>query len=311
MITDLKNDQKKLKDIEALIEEKVIEEINKSTAEITNLLEKHINKAITSTSEFLETGKSRREEVLANEKKEEEEKNKKYNFIMPNPFRKRNPADNVQDALTSNDKIKYKDKCDAEELLNAIGEEIRGITAVLFSDAEKALQTSIKSLQKSLNDKVKNDLAEVLEQAKERLQDQGIKVNFKLPQLDGQSNISFTMEDFVSSGIKKHTYSKKRTRVKDSFYSKGVNFLNNDWGRESYATTKTDYKVDILAIKKKIEGNMQKLKQTVKNSQMDFLEYQLKEKINQQINNVQEYLERYRGDLMQGIKDQQTDSKKK
>ena len=44
---------------------------------------------------------------------------------------------------------------------------------------------------------------------------------------------------------------------------------------------------------------------------MDFLEYQLKEKINQQINNVQEYLERYRGDLMQGIKDQQADSKKK
>lgn len=56
---------------------------------------------------------------------------------------------------------------------------------------------------------------------------------------------------------------------------------------------------------------MQQLKQSIENSQMDFLVCQLKGKINQQINDVQEYLERYRGDLMQGIKDQQVDSKKK
>jgi hypothetical protein len=165
-------------------------------------------------------------------------------------------------------------------------------------------------LQKTLNNEVKKDLAEVLEQAKERLQNQGVKVNFKLPQVDRRSNISFTMEDLVSSGVKEHNYEKRRTRDK-----KGVRswFARNLWGggTETYDTDETDYKVDIPAIKKKIEGNMQQLGKSIENSQMDFLECQLKENINQQINDVQEYLERYRGDLMQGIKDQQADSQKK
>ncbi len=316
MIADLRNDQKKLISIENLVDKKVEEEINKSTVEITSTLEKYIDKANELTTEFLETGRidneNKKKEALAKDKKEEDEKNKDNIFygLLTIWGGKKNPPENMQEALKSGEEITYKDKSDAEELLNSISEEISEITAVLFTEAEKVLQTGIKSLQKTLNYQIKNDLSDVLEQAKERLQDQGVKVNFKLPQFDKQSNISFTMEDLVSSGVKVHSYEKRRTRDRDGVVAWFAQKLW-DGGTETYYTDETDYKVDIPAIKKKIESNMLQLRQSIENSQMDFLESQLKDNINQQINDVKEYLERYRGDLMQGIKDQQADSQKK
>lgn len=110
-------------------------------------------------------------------------------------------------------------------MLNTIYKEINGVTNVLLSESEKVLQASIQSLQKTLNSEVGKYLAEILEQAKERLQDQGVKVNFKLPQLDRPSNISFTMEDLVSSGIEEYNYEKKQTRDKDGVFASIARFV--------------------------------------------------------------------------------------
>jgi len=315
MIRDLKNDQNKLNDIESLVDEKVAKEIIRSMAEVTRTLKTYIDEANKLVKEFLETGKV---EVDENKKKEaEEEKIKTEEERRNNPvssmfsiFLGENQHKNITDvseAITSGDVIEYNNEDDAKKLLTSIDEEINRITNVLFDESEKVLQFGIVELQRNLNANVTKELTEVLEQARNRLQDQGVTVNFRLPSFDKQSNISFTMEDLVSSGIEKHTYERTRSRVVNKF----TNFFWDSWGKESYTTTEIDYKVDIPAIKKKIETKMQKLKKSIENSHMDFLENQLKEGINQQVNDVKVYLERYRGDLMQGIKDQQADSKKK
>jgi len=317
MIEDLQSDQKTLNDIEASVDKKVNEEIAKSTAKITKTLNKYIDEATELTRKFLETGKieiekskKREEEKEQKEKADRQERSIFGSFGLSGGNHNKN-RDEIEEAFKSGDVIQYDDEDDAKKLLESIDEEISKITTILFSESEKVLQTGTKNLQQSLNANVKKELAEVLEQAKERLKDQGVNVNFKLPSFDKQSNLSFTMDDLVSSGIEKHTYEKERSRVKSGGWSWFKNKLNDDWGREDYTTTETGYKVDILMTKEKIEKNMQALRKSIENSQMTFLESQLKDNINQQISDVKEYLARYRGDLMQGVKDQQDDSQKK
>lgn len=305
MIEELRSDQKQLDKVEKLIEGKTNKVINANQEEIKTIISGYLLKADKLTQHFLATGKIESEEKKkqAAEKESSESGSLFFGFL-------RNNADknNVEEALTSNNnEISYNDKKEAKKLIAAIKKKIKKITDTVLDASENALKNKTNTLQVELKTITDHALSTVLEKAQDRLKDRGVSVNFQLPQFNANSTIQFTMNDMLSGSIDTHRFEKKRSRVTNIF----THFFKDSWGKETYYTDETEYKINIKEIKKKVSDSMSQLKKSIENSQLSFLEEQLKDRVHEQINQIKQYLERYRGDLMQGIKDQRLDQEKK
>lgn len=307
IITNLQNDQKNLGDIEKQVEKVIKIVIKKTKGSISEEICGYINEAEKVTSEFLEKGsKKEKEEKKARKKQEKKSIRLIFKSLLQ---RKKFKSDELQEALSSdNTNINFDDKESAKKLLELIQNAIENINNKLFVESEKILKKETETLQKSLNIKIRTKLAGVLEQAKKRLKDQGVNVDFKLPDFNKQSVFSFTMEDLVTSGFEEQTEEKSRVKITNrifNFFSRGY------FGTEIVTSEITKYVVDIKATKNKVYKGMTALRKSIEEGKMDSLEKQITENINQQISEVKEYLERYRGDLLQGINDQKKNSEKK
>ena len=213
-------------------------------------------------------------------------------------------------SVNSEGKILFAEEGATKEFLK----KVVGLLELLISDIDSSVEPIIKNklakLQNSIDNLMEENVNKIIEKAQEKLKDNGVEVVFRLP--------SFIMKD--CSEISHHSFldnveDKSEMRVgsrrQDGYWAGFKNSLNDDWGREDYDYEFTQFEVSLKSIEEQAIVTLNKHADKIKESQTDFLANKLNAQVSEHINNIQSYLDRYRGDLIQGLEDQRKNGEKK
>ncbi len=78
--------------------------------------------------------------------------------------------------------------------------------------------------------------------------------------------------------------------------------LNDDWGRESYTSHETVYRIDIPAIKRAAGAAMQSYTRHISEEAQSYIENDVAAKIHYRIEVLAKYLENYRQTLLESLR---------
>lgn len=135
----------------------------------------------------------------------------------------------------------------------------------------------------------------------------GFKVSLKIPKankLDAVlKNSGLSLNDKLNHKTKTESYSVK----KDDWWSGVKNWCNDDWGRETKTRKVDEYVVDMDHIRKFINDGVDKLFATYSVAMKDEITNPLRSEVDIFFIELRKILENIRGNLQQGIRDQQND----
>lgn len=145
-----------------------------------------------------------------------------------------------------------------------------------------------------------------MEKASERLGEQGIDINFKIPEPEPNQTLAFDMNNVLDNALEEDTITRTYSRVKDDLWSSFINIFSDSWGREEYEEEETIYRIDLEEAKNNMINQFDLFGEKVKEGHENYLNTTMKPKIEDRVQELENYLERYRGDLIQGVKDQES-----
>ena len=214
--------------------------------------------------------------------------------------------------ITANDDgvISFSEQKAATEFLKKIEDLLKSVIKGIDSETDKIIKDRIAKLQKNIDYLMDKNVNKVIQKAQEKLNDNGVEVVFRLPIFAIKDTSQVSYQSFIEH-VENKSEIRVGSRVKSGFWAGFKNVFNDDWGREEY-----DYKVDLFEVSleqirrqstEMLNGHADKVKQ----SQSDFLAKDLNGQIKEHIATIQNYLDRYRGDLIQGLNDQKKDNDKK
>jgi len=137
------------------------------------------------------------------------------------------------------------------------------------------------------------------------LGEQGIDINFKIPEPEPNKTLAFDMDNLLDNALEEDTITRTYSRVKDDLWSGFINIFNDSWGREEYEEEETVYRIDLEEAKDNMIDQFNLFGERVKKGHENYLNTTMKPKIEDRVQELENYLERYRGDLIQGVKDQE------
>lgn len=194
----------------------------------------------------------------------------------------------------SNPIIKYDDKEKAEQLI----QDIQKLVVAIFDDLSEQFKEHSGLITSKMADEISSKIneftADTLKEAQENLNDSsGFQLNFSLPKLELNLN-SFDASSAFVGGVDTKSESKRSSYVSNRF----TNWLNSDWGRESYPYEETSYQVDTTKIRKSILAHLETYKTSYTNQFKEHLERKLKPAIDEHTKSLEDYLERYQNTFL-------------
>jgi len=196
-------------------------------------------------------------------------------------------------------KIKFDSNTKANELTQGIAKDV----ADVFKEADEKLNSIandlIKLATKDISQQINQTIKKTLNKAQEKLQDDGIKVNFKLPDID------LAFDEIDASALFEVGYQEKTENHTHWRKSKIFGFLgwfNDDWGWTTYTSLDTVYEVDIEKIKNQILVKLQDQTGKISNQTSHYMSKKFQPEIDEHLTELVNYLERYRGVLGEAIR---------
>lgn len=187
-------------------------------------------------------------------------------------------------------------------------EDINADIACIFNNADKELNTMSQELitntTQEITKSIDTAVGETLKVASKKMNDsfQGNnKVDFNLPSISLEMEQVDTNELF-SVGAKSGTGYKTETRHKKGLWGGLCKmFGSKEWGTEEYEVSYTTYSVDLAAIKSQVMEQLNTQARALSNQTGSYLKAQLQPAITQHLDELENYLERYRGVLSDGM----------
>ncbi len=261
-------------------------------------------------NEGKEIEKSQIKEMLENELKMPKPLGGLFNFlgIDKNPNqeqRKDNIREEVEQRFDPNSpKIKFFIRSEAEQLISDISKDI----ATLFNGADEILNQAanqnIQEATQTISKQINKSVGDTLKKAQEKLKNEGIKINFSLP------NIDLAIEKIDSSNLFYASYQEDKDKpdpkVGEDMISELLHWINHDWGWVEQKDVPVFY-VDLDIIKKKIIEQLQKQAKGVSNQTYEYLNGKFQPEIDKHLTALARYLENYHGVLGDAIKNNALD----
>lgn len=321
MMQDLQTDISNCQEVEQKIHHKVEIALLELNNMMKNLMDLQFKEITDITNNFFEQGKATEKSELEAKKKERLKKLKEHNarndlrdtFKYFDMFGILNDQDKKAKAKIeekynklfdpTSPKITFHSKPEADTLYSKIGNEITSI----FENADKELNSSANEIIKltglDISKTINTTVADTLERAKNKLNDNGnIELIFELPKIDlSVANIDSTVLFMASRYEKSET--KWSTRAKDGVWGRICKlFGTSDWGRESYSYQDTTYIVDIEKIKTIVFSQLKKQVSHLSNQTGKYLKNEFEPRINEHLKSLEDYLNNYLGVLADGMK---------
>ena len=221
-------------------------------------------------------------------------------------LKKRKSFDNeLKRLFNNNTSYSTDEKHRADDLIEKIKQTLNEFTKELYESSFELLKDDIIRLEDNLNNKTTDLLKDTLSKASERLGEEVFFINFKIPKPLESSTFNLDMDSFVDSILEEKTETYKSYHFRGGWWGEFVNFLNSSWGYEEYKNEKTIYRIDIEKVKKNMVNHFNLFGDKVKEGHENYLNTTMKPNIEDRVQELENYLERYRGDLSQGVKDQE------
>lgn len=180
------------------------------------------------------------------------------------------------------------------------------VIAGIFKDADEILNSTtnalIKEMTQSIAQQIDEAVADTLKKAQEKLKNDGIALNFRLPDID------LTIDDVDASALFKAGYNEKneterRSRRKSGVWGGVCSFFGtNDWGWEDYKFNVTTYIVDLEKIKAQVIGQLNNQARQLSNQTSDYLRNIFQPNIDKHLVELVRYLTSYSRVLDDAIK---------
>lgn len=199
-------------------------------------------------------------------------------------------------------KIKFSSDYEANKLTTDITKAVAGI----FKDADERLNSTtnelIKKTTQSIAQQIDEAVADTLKKAQEKLKNDGVELNFRLPDID------LTIDDVDASALFKAGYNEKtetetRSRRKSGVWGSVCSFFGtNDWGWEDYNVNVTTYTVNLEKIKTQVIEQLKNQVRQLSNQTSGYLRNIFQPDIDKHLVELVRYLTSYSRVLDDAIK---------
>ncbi len=312
-IKDLKQDIDRVESIEAeakLNADTKLKELTKGTEQVFVGVKTHIAESL---KKYFKEGKQLEKQAIDSKKAAEnkQEKTKSSGFAeifasLIGTLDKRLSSINADIDFNPNDPVmKFEKRNDAEKLINKIQKSISGI----FENAESVMKTGMTEIlaafQADFKTGVVTETDKILREMKEHLGKDGFVMELPIPSTVKLA-LGFSGADMMEDIVNERQKPVTRSRRKSGVWGTVCGWIGtDDWGWEDYQTTEQFYEIDI----RKIQDAANRSVDQAVDGLAEAVGVYIKKPLNAGINNFfagfKESVEQIRGDLMQGIRDQE------
>ncbi len=205
--------------------------------------------------------------------------------------------------------IQFSDRDDADKLIKKIRKSISGI----FDNAERGMKEGMTEILAAFQADFQNDVVteskKILGAMKERLGKDGFAMELRIPSA-AKLALGFSGADMLDEVIQERTRSETRTRKQKGVMG-GVKrmlggiFGGDDWGYEDYKVDVNYIEIDIRQIQKTANHSVKQAIDGLADAVGVYIKKPLNAGIDEFFTGFKESVEQIRGDLMQGIRDQE------
>lgn len=201
--------------------------------------------------------------------------------------------------------MKFSDQEDATQLVKKIQVSIFSI----FEDAEEGMKKQMTAILKAFQADFQNEVIveaeKILEEMKVRLGKSGFEIELSIPSVSKLA-LSFSGEEMLSDIVAEREKTVTRRRRQSGVVGTVCGWFNtDDWGWEEYQTTEQFFEIDIRKIQEATLCSVELAIAGLDKSVAAHIQKPLNDGINDFFAGFKESVEHIRGDLMQGIRDQE------
>lgn len=207
----------------------------------------------------------------------------------------------------NNGKLKFEDEDDANSVVTDVNAIIKSSIQGFNANVIEMLECNINNYSLQVNKLVGKEVSDILNKARKKIGDSGFKVDFNFSSIN-RDKISSDDIEGIKHRITNETEKRKYNHVGSTWVDKGLNWLNDDWGREDCEYNENVYTLKIDTILDKVINLITNHKQKLESNISGSLDEVLAE-VNQHINELKEYLEQYRQSMISGLEMQQGNQK--
>lgn len=312
-IKALKQDIDRVESIEKeakLNAETKLKELTKGTEQVFVGIKTHIAEAL---KKYFKEGKQLEKQAIdskkAGEKKQERAKSSGFAgifaFTMGNLNKISSTASADKDFNPDDPVMKFESRDEAEKLIIKIQNSISGI----FENAESVMQLGMIEILAVFQDEFKNGVVretkKILDEMKDRLGKDGFVMELPIPST-AKLALGFSGADMMGDIVNERQKTVTRSRRQSGAWGKVCSlFGTDDWGWEDYQTTEQFYEIDIRQIQNAANRSIDQAVDGLAEKVSAYIKKPLNDGINDFFAGFKESVEQIRGDLMQGIRDQE------
>jgi hypothetical protein len=190
--------------------------------------------------------------------------------------------------------VDFKQKQDADDYIKVISDTVEMIFENLMNGFSENSNLITSMMTDELSKKINSASMSVIEKAKEKLKNDGFQLNLSLPEFSLQLT-SFDAGLIIEEGFQEFENTKQKRRRKDSIWGNVCNFFGtSDWGWETYEVKERLYQVNTDKIRENLLEQLNNYTQDYKGQFEISLNNVFKPEVDNYINKLTNYLERYR-----------------
>jgi len=195
-------------------------------------------------------------------------------------------------------KIEFNSKEKADEFKQKIIEQLDNLIGSILLESNKLYKERVQHLIPSLNEKIKNELGELIKIIEQRM---GGEIEITLQQikfLDDNISVKKNFNEIVQL----ETLERKRSVVGEGLFNKALNWINNDWGRETESYSEEIYEIFNKDINQKVGSVFEEVSTFIKTNANHVYTKMIQEVVSEVIQDLINEIEEYRAEVIDALK---------
>lgn len=207
--------------------------------------------------------------------------------------------------------IKFDSKKDSQKLLEDINKSITTIINSSEKPLKSGVELLVQSFQQNFIDRVQEDAINILKEINFRLDEDGFNVKLKTPKTSALI-LKFSGSEMLDDMIEAREKTVTKSRRQSGAWGTVCGWFNSDdWGWENYQSTEEYFEVDLRKIKKKVLEQAQSAFSGFDAAINDYIKVPLNDGIEEFFQELENTVEKIRGDMLQGIRDHEKNKEEK
>lgn len=285
---------------------KTLLNLEKGTKSVFEKVKKNV---VESSENYLKDGKRIEEALYKKERESIKKQDKKsiIGFFMS--LLSSNNSSNLNseaDFDSSSQVLKFTDKNSAEQIISRITKSISDIIDHGEFIMKNAMNLALEEFESDFSKNVIPESQKIINEMKHRMKESGFSINLKIPNASSLK-INKSGSDILDDLISEKSSLKTKSRRKSGVWGGICSFFGtSDWGWEDYQVREDYFEIDIQIIKLSVIESVNKIFEGLDKDVIEKIRTPLESNVKVFFDSLKKTVEQIRGDLLQGIRDQES-----